>query len=398
MASSINASTSGPGGVITTADNSGILQLQSGGVTQATISSSGLSTPAASTINTANTFGFKNRVINGDFKISQYNGTTATTGVTNPGTYYIDRFVNYCSSGSVFSLGQNLGAVTPPAGFAYYFGLQNTTASTSSSGQYCNMQHYIEGYNIADLAWGTANAKAITISFWVYSSLAGTYGLALQNGGSSYGYPTTYTISNANTWTYVTVTIPGPTAGTWTSDNSRGITLIWDLGQGSGYRFTAGSWQAANVQGTTGAANWNQTTNATFYITGVQLEIGSQATSFDFRSIGQELALCQRYFLMQAKGSGDVGNAWYYTNTQCSLSVFPRVTMRVYPSVSFASGTYYTLYRAGGSNVISTWLIDNPSTNFFSVYNFAQASGTAGQAGLLRITDANGFIAFSAEL
>jgi hypothetical protein len=134
------------------------------------------------------------------------------------------------------------------------------------------------------------------MSFWVYSNVTGTYGLALQNGGSSYGYPTTYTISTANTWTYVTVTIPGPTSGTWTSDNSRGITIVWDLGQGSSFRFTAGSWQSANVQGTTGAVNWNQTTNATFYITGVQLEVGSSATGYEYRQYQQELALCQRYF------------------------------------------------------------------------------------------------------
>lgn len=238
--------------------------------------------------------GFKNRIINGAMVIDQRNAGAAINNAPD-GTWVVDRWIRYQNVGAS-NVGRNLNSVTPPAGFTNYLGIQISTAGTATSGQYTNFQHYIEGFNAADLAWGTASAQAATISFWAYSSITGTQGFALQNASSALGYPFTVTISAANTWEYKTVTIPGPTTGTWDTTNGRGIALIVDLGMGSSYRFTAGSWQAGNVQGVTGANSLNQTLNATFYITGVQLEKGSTATSFDYRPYGTELALCQRYY------------------------------------------------------------------------------------------------------
>lgn len=256
-----------------------------------------------SSINGGPISGARNRIINGDMRIDQRNAGAALNNAAD-GSWAVDRWVRYQNVGTS-NIGRNLNGIAPPSGFTNYLGIQITTAGTASAAQYTNFQHYVEGFNAADLAWGTANAQPVTISFWVRSSLTGTQGFALQNGSSALGYPFTVTISAANTWEYKSVTIPGPTSGTWDTANGRGITLIVDLGMGSNFRFTPGSWQSANVQGATGALNLNQTLNATFYITGVQLEAGTVATPFERRSYGTELMLCQRYYwLMPAQAYG----------------------------------------------------------------------------------------------
>jgi hypothetical protein len=270
------------------------LQNPSAGSPAIVLASDGTATAQLSSVNGGPLAGTRNRIINGDMRIDQRNNGAAVNNAAD-GTFAVDRWVRYQNVGAS-NVGRNLNGVTPPAGFTNYLGIQISTAGTATSSQYTNFQHYVEGFNSADLAWGTANAQAATISFWVRSSLTGTQGFALQNASSALGYPFTVTINVANTWEYKTVTIPGPTTGTWDTTNGRGIALIVDLGMGSSFRFTAGSWQSGNVQGVTGANSLNQTINATFYITGVQLEAGSVATPFERRSYGQELSLCQRYY------------------------------------------------------------------------------------------------------
>lgn len=295
MASSINASTAGAGGVITTADNSGVLNLQSGGTTVATVSSTGFSTPANQTINAANTFGFKNRIINGGMTIDQRNaGASVTPTVTN--TYTLDRWAAVLSVASKYSVQQNAGSVTPPAGFINYLGVTSLSAYTVGAAEVFLVNQRIEGLNVADLSWGTANAKTVTLSFWVRSSLTGTFGGSLKNSDSTRSYPFSYTISAANTWEQKTITVAGDTTGTWLTTNGIGINVGFSLGAGSTLSGTAGAWAGANYVSATGATSVVGTNGATFYITGVQLEVGSQATSFDFRSYGTELALCQRYY------------------------------------------------------------------------------------------------------
>jgi len=245
--------------------------------------------------NSANQGNFKNRIINGDMRIDQRNAGasyTAPAGIN----YTIDRWAAGASQASKFTVQQNAGAVTPPVGFTNYLGVTSSSAYTVGTSELFTIQQAIEGFNVADLGWGTADAKTVTLSFWVRSSLTGTFGGVLNNGTNARSYPFTYTISVANTWEQKSVTIAGDTIGTWATTNGSGILLRVGLGVGASVSGTAGSWSGSAYYGATGATSVVGTSGATFYITGVQLEKGSTATSFDYRPYGTELALCQRYY------------------------------------------------------------------------------------------------------
>lgn len=234
---------------------------------------------------------FKNRIINGAQTIAQ-RGTSATFNTTQ--IFCTDRFrtgSNGTWGSGVFAATQSSNA---PAGFTNSLGLTVTTPDNlSSTGNAYTLVAPIEGYNIADLGWGTANAQSVTLSFWVQSSLTGTFAGLLQG---SYIYAFTYSITAANTWTKISVTIPGSISGSWNTTNSVGVYVRFSLGAGSAVQTTAGSWAVTtNQDGVTGQTNLVSTNGATWYLTGVQLEVGTQATTFDYRSIGTELALCQRY-------------------------------------------------------------------------------------------------------
>jgi hypothetical protein len=260
---------------------------------------------ALSTIDTSSIsglgYGFKNRIINGAMVIDQRNAGASVTP-TN-GQYTVDRWIYYGSQTSKATAQQNAAAVSPPAGFKNYLGITSASAYSVLSGDYFALGQHIEGFNIADLGFGTAGASTVTLSFWVRSSLTGTFGGTLSNGGSR-SYPFTYTISAANTWELETITIPGDTSGTWGSTNSYGITVYFGLGVGSTYSGTAGAWSANSYFSATGATSVVGTNGATFYITGVQLEKGTVATSFDYRPYGTEFMLCQRYY--------EVGESTFY--------------------------------------------------------------------------------------
>jgi hypothetical protein len=238
--------------------------------------------------------GFKNRIINGAMTIDQRGGT-----VTSPSgsvVYGIDRWriVRFNDTTGTFTFQQSS---TVPAGFKNS-GLITVTAaqaSVPSNGLY-RLDQLIEGLNVLDLGWGTASAQALTIGFWVRSSVTGTYGARLCNSDENRSYVFQYTVSAANTYEYKTATIPGDTSGTWLTTNGIGIGLNFDIGSGSSFEGTANAWNASNVCRASGNVRLINTNGATFYITGVQLEKGSVATPFEFRSIGQELALCQRYY------------------------------------------------------------------------------------------------------
>ena len=238
--------------------------------------------------------GFRNRIINGAMVIDQRNAGASITP-TN-GQFSVDRWESTLTQASKYSVQQNAGSVTPPTGFANYLGSTSLSAYSVVSGDLFGLRQAIEGFNVADLGWGSASAKTVTISAWVRSSLTGTFGGSILNSAQNRSYPFTYTISSANTWTQISVTIVGDTSGTWLTTNGVGMYVFFGLGAGSTYSGTAGAWAGATYYSATGATSVVGTNGATFYITGVQLEVGSTATSFDYRPYGTELALCQRYY------------------------------------------------------------------------------------------------------
>ena len=282
-------------------------------------------------------FGFKNRIINGAMVIDQRNAGASVTPTTF--AYTLDRWYADMTAASKFSVQQNAGAVTPPAGFSKYLGITSLAATSVGAGDFYTVGQVIEGLNTADLSWGSASASTITISFWVRSSLTGTFGGALNNSGGSRAYPFTYTISAANTWEQKSVTVAGDTSGTWLTTNGAGIEVKFSLGVGSTYAGTAGAWTGSNKFGATGQTNVIATNGATFYITGVQLEKNPGATGFDVRPYGTELALCQRYY---AAVVGLAVNANLYTSIQ-----YP-VAMRATPTGTATLGTFTPQSSSGG--------------------------------------------------
>jgi hypothetical protein len=210
--------------------------------------------------------------------------------------YTVDRFGYYGTQASKGTWQQNAGSVTPPAGFKNYLGFTSSSAYSVISTDLFEFYQSIEGYNLADLGFGAAGAATVTLSFWVRSSLTGTFGGSLTNNGNTRNYPFTYTISASNTWEQKTVTVTGDTTGTWLTTNGVGMVVIFSMGAGSSYSGTANAWNGTtSAIIPTGATSVVGTNGATFYITGVQLEAGSTASPFENRSYGVELALCQRY-------------------------------------------------------------------------------------------------------
>ena len=302
---------------------------------------------------------FRNRIINGAMVIDQRNAGASVSNI-NGIVYSVDRWLTQGSVASKFTAQQNAGSVTPPVGFANYLGITSSSAYSVSSGDYFSIGQKIEGYNIADLGWGTANAKTITVSFWVYSSLTGTFGAVIQNNTVNRTYPFTYSIPVANTWTQISVPVAGDTAGTWATTNSSGIFLQFGLGVGSTYSGTAGSWSSNNYVSATGATSVVGTNGATFYITGVQLEVGSSATGYEYRPYGTELALCQRYY--ETNGCNAPSQVESGSNSAWT-SIQYQVPKRATPTIGFtANSIYYRQYGVNGygpitsPSIISTYI------------------------------------------
>ena len=316
--------------------------------------------------------GFKNRIINGAMVIDQRNAGASVTP-TSDGTYTLDRWVLRNTQASKVSIQQNAGSVTPPAGFTNYLGATSLSAYSVTASDFFNIRQIIEGYNIADLAWGTANAKTVTISFWVRSSLTGTFGGCVNNNAFDRSYPFTYTISSANTWEQKSITVTGCTDGTWLTTNSSGMAISFGLGIGSTNSGTAGSWASTQYLGATGATSVVGTNGATFYITGVQLEKGSVATSFDYRPYGTELALCQRYCVSYSSSSHVGAGFWYAANAVIHQVTLP-VKMRAAPSLSFSSVTIGA-YGVGGLPTGTVPSLNVSSDSSFEWYTPITANG-----------------------
>ena len=344
-------------GLIANNDGTGAVQL--GGSNAISLDTS-FNATMAGYVNAPNTFGFKNRIINGAMVIDQRNnGASVTFGAGT--AYTLDRWFGTSTAANKFSLQQNAGAITPPVGFSNYLGVTSLSAYNVQASDTFYIQQSIEGFNTSDLSFGTANAATITLSFKVYSSLTGTFGGALLNSAANRSYPFSYSVPVSNTWTTISVTIAGDTTGTWIgATNGLGIAVRFGIGSGSTYMGTAGAWAAGNLVQPTGSVSVVGTSGATFYITGVQLEKGSTATSFDFRDYGRELMMCQRYY--QELGTlyytyYGAGGTHYLPGIQCLLA-----SMRATPSFSTSSISYY-----GGT-------ISSMTPTYFNGYIYASAS------------------------
>jgi len=323
---------------------------------------------ADGSVNSSGFIGHRNRIINGAMVIDQRN---AGAVVTSNDFFPVDRFrLGFGNSSGAFSAQQT---TTAPAGFINSIKYLTTTADASlGASEYATLYHAVEGLNVADLAWGTANAATVTLSFWCRSSITGTFGGSIRNGAGNRSYPFSYTINQANTWEKQTITIPGDTTGTWLTTNGVGLYLNFGMGTGTSLSATAGAWTAGNYINVTGAVNLIATLNADFYITGVQLERGSTASSFEYRPYGTELALCQRYFQLM-----DMGYVYGYApsgNQVTSNYTYP-VAMRTASTVAiitnpaFASGTAVNGYQTTAR-----------MTAFFMISNGAgYATWTGGQ-------------------
>jgi hypothetical protein len=337
--------------------------------------------------------GMRNKIINGAMMIDQRN---AGASVTPNGSYTLDRWLANNSQTGKYTVQQNAGSVTPPAGFVNYLGVTSTSAYSITSTDYFWVGQLVEGFNIADLAWGTAAAQSITISFWVRSSLTGTFAGGLRNANANRSYGFNYTISLANTWEQKTVTIAGDTTGTWATNNGVGIRLEFSLGVGSTYTQTAGSWSAGNYDVASGGQSIVGTNGATFYITGVQLEKGTVATPFENRLYGAELALCQRYYLLlpainTCTWVGDSENA---TLSSIYLGQFP-APMRATPTAAISN---MNIYLSSGGTSPSATLGANRCTTLTAAIQVNSSGLTTGQAVVFYSATNNGSLTFNAEL
>ena len=339
-------------------------------------------------------FGFKNRIINGAMVIDQRNAGASIT--FNDGIFPVDRFGSACSQSSKATAIQSS---TSPDGFSKSALITSSSAYTVLAGDFFNIFQNIEGFNTADLAWGTASAATVTLSFWVRSSLTGTFGGSIVNSALSRSYPFTYTINAANTFEYKTITIAGDTTGTWIGGtNGIGMRVYFGLGVGSTYSGTAGVWAATRYQSATGATSLVETNGATWYITGVQLEKGSQATPFDYRPYGTELALCQRYYEQwNFSGATYIGNGFAYSATGVRSVLQFQVPKRTAVAPSMTGSINFS--NTGKNATITSFSFDGASTFSILMYNDSQTGFTTGHGLQMQVPGGlSAALTFSAEL
>jgi hypothetical protein len=321
----------------------------------------------------ANNSSFTNRIINGAMVIDQRNAGASVTPTTD-NTYTLDRWTAKLSQSSKYSVQQSSTAAT---GFNKSLLITSLSAYTVGASEIFFIKQVIEGFNIADLGWGAAGASTVTLSFWVRSSLTGTFGGSLWNNAGDRSYPYSYTISAANTWEQKSITIAGDTSGTWLTTNGVGINVSFGLGVGSTSSGTAGAWASAFYASATGATSVVGTSGATFYITGVQLEKGSTATSFDYRPYGTELALCQRYAIVYGRDQtyNEIGGTgWAYSTTKTNVPVAPPVQMRSTPTVS-TSGNFQLSDAAAATAITAIAIITQQSSSLIASLEATVASG-----------------------
>jgi len=333
----------------------------------------------------------RNRIINGNMLVNQ-RATTVTTDLS----YSVDRWKIAATTSGAFTAAQSTNA---PVGFTNSLLFVKTTGSSPLAGNANNIIQYIEGYNVADLYWGTEFAKNVTLSFWVSAGATGTFSGAIRNANANRSYPFTYTIADADTWTYASVTIPGDTAGTWATNNTTGMQVLFSLGTGTSYSGPADEWAATNYTAATGTSLYpTSTSGGTFYVTGVQLEVGTKATPYEMQIYSDQLAQCQRYYykLKAATTYANAGFGLAYTTTDAAVSLGLPVSMRAAPN-----GSYSALADWQDTGGIPTAM--NPAGQYSADYRWMtiQLTGTyiaAGPVVLNANNTTSAYIAWDAEL
>ena len=347
--------------------------LKDGGVGSATAAI----TAYLSSLNGGQLGGNRNLIINGNMAVSQRTSSAVT--VNSPTrTYAVDRFFGFgTSSAGVFTEEQSTDV---PSGERFHNSskITVTTNSSPSGSQTYGWGQGIEGLNTASLMFGSSNAMTVTLSFWIKSSLTGTFSVILANYGGTRTYPATYTISSANTWEYQTITVAGDQSGTWNTDNTEGLSVLWMLGTGSSLHGTANAWGASKF-GVSGQTDLIATNGATLYITGVQLEVG-EATPFEHRSYGDELARCQRYYEQMSGGGGDMvsGVGQAFNSSSGETAVIYKVEKRVAPTIT-TSGSFQIWIGNGSASATSNAFAEVRTTQATWQYGGGSA-GSIGQA------------------
>lgn len=339
--------------------------------------------------------GFRNLLINGDMRVDQ-RGSASSAVTTN--AYVTDRWYVEDGCDAVLSAQQSTDVPTGQ-GFANSLKVTATTADASiGATQFSVITQHIDGYNSAQLAWGTSGAKQVVVSFWVKASVAGTYSLTVYNDGASRICPTAYTINASNTWEKKTVVIYGDTSGTWGTGSGRGVVFNFYTALGSNYLGTSGAWNGSSIYGVTGQANAWASTNNIFAITGVQFEQNYQPTPFEQRPIGIELQLCQRYYVRFAN-TGQFYGVGQIVPTNAAYVVIPLpVTMRTGPTAISTSGTFVGLDAGGVGRGFSSVAFSSGTQNQVSVYCTGGFNFTNGYAMLLFSSGATTLSVDGAEL
>jgi len=344
-------------------------------------------------------FTFRNRIINGDMRIDQRNAgnIAASTGVST--AFGADRFpvFNQCDGG--VSCQQIADA---PVGFNNSLRVTITTADTNLEAiQYVEVRQTIEGFNVADLGWGTAAAQPVTLSFWVKSSLTGTFGGVFMNSAVNRSYTFSYNINSANTWEYKTISAPGDTLGTWEKTNGNGMFVILNLGAGTSFQGTANTWSGNRRHTVPNAVNLAATSGATWQVTGLQLEKGSTASAFEYRPIGTELALCQRYCTVYGNPSSSyerfgVGNAT--STTVADINVFLPVQMRTTPTAVTSTVGNFAVYNNSALRTVSAISVDFSSSKIVTLTVTTSSLTAASALSLVANQNTTSFIQFLAEI
>jgi hypothetical protein len=324
-----------------------------------------------------NSMGFRNRIINGDMRIDQRNAGASVTPTAT--TYTLDRWQFLINQSSKFTTQQSS---TAPTGFTNSLLVTSSSAYSVLTGDYFTVRQAIEGLNVADLAWGTASAATVTLSFWVRSSLTGTFGGSIVNDAGNRSYPFTYTINAANTWEQKSVTIAGDTSGTWLTTTGRGMVLVFGFGVGATFSGTAGSWASANYLSATGATSVVGTNGATFYITGVQLEAGTVASPFERRPYGEMLMLCQRYYyrLTESTNNTTFCLGGFHSSTNFQGEFILPVIGRTAPT-GIETSSAGTFFVQNASNFTPSAVAFNRANNQIVTITFTVSGGTSNAYG-----------------